>query len=154
MYCKYCGKNLDDTALFCDNCGARIVRSSEGSSPEASHIDPQFDFLSRQRSFGIAFLTFMIPILGLILYFVWKDSKPGIAISAAKGAIVGVSLNSPIAGLIFFLAFRKGKPELSRAAGIAAIVGLALVLILTPFYMEILAELGGAIDTAMLSLTI
>ena len=51
-------------------------------------------------SFGWAFLGFMIPIVGLILYLVWKDTKPRNASAAGKGALVSV-----IAGVIFYIIF-------------------------------------------------
>lgn len=40
---------------------------------------------------GILWLIigFVIPVLGLILYFVWKKSKPNRAASCLHGAIVG-----------------------------------------------------------------
>lgn len=31
MYCKYCGKELKDTARFCDRCGQSVRKAKEGS---------------------------------------------------------------------------------------------------------------------------
>lgn len=28
MYCKYCGKKIDDDSLFCQYCGRRIVSTN------------------------------------------------------------------------------------------------------------------------------
>lgn len=39
---------------------------------------------------GWAFLGFFFPIIGLILYIVWKDQQPNNANSAGKGAIIAV----------------------------------------------------------------
>lgn len=44
-------------------------------------------------SFGWAVLGFFIPIVGLILFLVWKDSKPLSAKQAGKGALVSVIAN-------------------------------------------------------------
>ena len=39
---------------------------------------------------GYAVLGFFIPVVGLILYLVWKDQTPLRARSAGKGALIGV----------------------------------------------------------------
>ena len=41
-------------------------------------------------SAGWAVLGFFFPLVGLILYLVWKDSKPLSAKQAGKGALIGV----------------------------------------------------------------
>ena len=38
---------------------------------------------------GWAILGFLIPIIGLILFIVWKDSKPKSSSAAGKGALIG-----------------------------------------------------------------
>ncbi|MDR1560573.1 MAG: hypothetical protein LBS84_12950 [Clostridiales bacterium] len=49
-------------------------------------------------STGMAVLGFLIPIAGLILWLVWKDTKPLKAKSAGKGALVSV-----IIGVLFYV---------------------------------------------------
>ena len=44
-------------------------------------------------SFGWAVLGFFIPLVGLILWLVWKDSKPKSAKMAGIGALVGVGVS-------------------------------------------------------------
>ena len=39
---------------------------------------------------GMTALDFFFPIVGLILYLVWKDQTPLKAHSAGKGALIGV----------------------------------------------------------------
>lgn len=71
MYCKSCGKEISNNAAVCPNCGASqgIVVKDEGG-------------------FGWGLLGFLIPIVGLILYLIWKDTKPNTAKSAGKGALI------------------------------------------------------------------
>lgn len=58
-------------------------------------------------SFGWAVLGFFFPIVGLILYLVWKDTKPKSAKQAGMGALVSVIINvvlviiSTCAGAVF-----------------------------------------------------
>ena len=86
-FCSKCGKELMDEAVVCPGCGcaqdARFMQSQKDSS-----------------SFGWAFLGFCIPVVGLILYLVWKDSTPLRAKSAGKGALVSV-----IVSVVFYILY-------------------------------------------------
>lgn len=44
-------------------------------------------------SFGFAILGFIFPIIGLILYIIWKDKKPASSKKAGIGALIGFILN-------------------------------------------------------------
>ncbi|MDO4487808.1 MAG: zinc ribbon domain-containing protein, partial [Eubacteriales bacterium] len=48
--------------------------------------------------FGWGFLGFCIPIVGLILFLVWKDTKPRTAKAAGKGALISV-----IVAVVFYI---------------------------------------------------
>ena len=77
MYCKNCGRAVDDNSLYCYNCGARLDNtSSENISEDNS-------------SFGFAVLGFFIPIAGFILFLIYEGKKPKRAKSAGKGALIG-----------------------------------------------------------------
>lgn len=62
---------------------------SQQQPPANQAIAPQED----SGSFGWAVLGFFIPLVGLILYLVWKDSKPNSAKSAGRGALVSVIIS-------------------------------------------------------------
>ena len=53
------------------------------------------------KSFGYAFLCFLFPIIGLILYLVWREQYPLRASSCGKGAIVGAVVS--VAASIFYV---------------------------------------------------
>jgi len=78
---------------FCTNCGAQL--NPQGNCPECGRVNQ----VSHQAttndtgSFGWALLGFCIPIIGLILYLVWKDTQPLNANAAGKGALVSVGLS-------------------------------------------------------------
>lgn len=78
-YCRNCGAEIHDEAVVCVNCGVAVELPKKTNPND-------------KKSGGFAFLCFLIPILGLILYLVWKDEYPLKAKSCAKGAIVGVVL--------------------------------------------------------------
>lgn len=77
MYCKNCGRSVDDTSSYCNNCGARIDNK------------PNADVSEDSLSLGFAILGFFIPIVGLILFLIYEEKKPKRAKSAGKGALIG-----------------------------------------------------------------
>ena len=77
MYCKNCGRTVDDTSSYCNNCGARIDNK------------PNADVSEDSLSLGFAIFGFFIPIVGLILFLIYEEKKPKRAKSAVKGALIG-----------------------------------------------------------------
>ena len=89
-YCVKCGKELDDSAAFCANCGAnQSAETAPAVQPQAGYQQPPQE-PADASSFGFAFLGFCIPLVGLILWLVWKDKTPLKAKSCGKGALIGV----------------------------------------------------------------
>jgi hypothetical protein len=72
-YCKKCGAEIDDQAVICPKCGVQ-------QTPE---VEDKGGFL-----WGL--LGCCIPLVGLILYLVWKDTKPKTSKAAGIGALVSV----------------------------------------------------------------
>lgn len=82
-FCPVCGAKLDSGAAFCAGCGSRVV-------PAAPVYQQPYPVETDAPSGGFAALGFFFPLVGLILYLVWKDSTPLKARSAGKGALAGV----------------------------------------------------------------
>ena len=61
--------------------------------PAATPTEPAKEPVKTQGSFGWAVLGFFIPIVGWILYFSWKNTKPGDAKMAGLGGVVGFLIN-------------------------------------------------------------
>lgn len=68
MYCKNCGKEIDDNANVCTYCGT--AQGQGGMVPSANNDS---------GSFGWSVLGCCIPIVGLILFLVWNKEKPNTA---------------------------------------------------------------------------
>ena len=83
-YCKNCGAQIDDQAVVCTSCG-----TAQNTAPAV--VD--------KGGFGWGVLGCCIPIVGLILFLVWKDTKPKTAKAAGIGALV-----STIAIVVFYIA--------------------------------------------------
>jgi uncharacterized protein YqgC (DUF456 family) len=58
--------------------------------PQNSNSEP---VNNDKGNFGWAVLGFFIPLVGLILYLVWKNTRPGDAKKAGIGALVGFVVN-------------------------------------------------------------
>ena len=52
---------------------------------------------------GFAVLGFFFPLIGLILYLVWKDTLPLLAHSCGKGALIGVIIYASVVVLTIIL---------------------------------------------------
>lgn len=89
-YCRNCGAEINEYALTCPKCGAQ-----QRTEPSAS-LD--------EGGFLWGLLGCCIPIAGLILFLVWKDTKPNTAKAAGIGALVSVGAYI----LFYVLAFAFG----------------------------------------------
>ena len=129
-YCTYCGTELSSDAAFCPGCGARVERREHTEAFEPSLAEAVFAERATEdkRSFATALLAFIIPIVGIIIWAVQHTKKPGVAMSAAKGAIASICCGTPILGLVCYLVFKNKSPELARTGGIAAVIGLVVEL--------------------------
>lgn len=77
-YCYKCGAEIDDEAVICPKCGVE----QKGGKPAAND----------SGSFGWSVLGCCIPIAGLVLWLVWKDTQPKNAKKAGIGALISVLL--------------------------------------------------------------
>lgn len=129
-FCGNCGQQLDDNATFCTNCNAVIGEPAAyqyaaqepvqqpvqpqqpvyipepsaapyGAAPAPANDDPYPISVTHK---GFWSLGFFFGIVGLILYFVMKNSKPRLAKSALKGFIAGCILYGVVIGIYVIIA--------------------------------------------------
>ena len=74
---KNCGKEIDDNAVVCPHCG--VIQKEELVQNTVDN-----------GGFLWGLLGCCIPIVGLILFLVWRDTKPKTSRAAGIGALVGV----------------------------------------------------------------
>lgn len=97
-FCKNCGVEINEGTAFCPNCGTKQDNVNVASQPQNGvNVTPQPQYTSQPQvvdngGFGWGLLGCCIPIVGLVLFLVWKDNKPNTAKAAGVGAIVGVVL--------------------------------------------------------------
>lgn len=75
MYCNNCGKDVNENAVVCLHCGASVNNQNINND---------------SGGFLWGLLGCCIPLVGLVLYLVWRDQKPKTARAAGIGALVSV----------------------------------------------------------------
>lgn len=137
MYCRNCGQELNENDRVCPACGTPVdnVKDEQRYSSDretahgAPHNGPQTyeykaDRTASQQTYnysgpdyqpsedsgsvGWGFLGCCFPLVGLILFLVWKDNKPRSAKSAGIGAIIGLVLFIAFTALLFALGIGVG----------------------------------------------
>lgn len=100
-FCKNCGKEIDDNAVVCVNCG-----SSQQTTPQV--VD--------NGGFGWGLLGCCLPIVGLILFLVWRDTKPKTSKAAGIGALVSV-----VGSIVFYIIYFVIIALISVSVGMSGI---------------------------------
>lgn len=77
-FCRNCGAQIHDQAVICPNCGV-----AQETKPAV--VD--------NGGFWWGALGCCVPIVGLILFLVWKDTKPKTAKAAGRGALISVIIS-------------------------------------------------------------
>ena len=98
-YCRKCGTQLSDQATFCHSCGTaqNAAPAQNTSSTNQNTYNPTPAPVDK-GGFWWGVLGYCVPLVGLILFLVWKDTKPKTAKSAGKGALISV-----IVGVVFYI---------------------------------------------------
>ncbi len=73
-FCSNCGNEIHDEAVICPDCGVAQKNVNDNGG------------------FGWGLLGCCIPLVGLILFLVWKGEKPKTAKSLIIGAGIGFAL--------------------------------------------------------------
>lgn len=100
MFCKNCGKELENGVNFCPYCGARqtaeqevyqeFPNANQGTGYQGTATQSPRTAEPDAPSMGFAVLGFFFPLVGLILWLCMMNTTPLRAKSAGKGALVGV----------------------------------------------------------------
>lgn len=116
-FCPGCGSEIGPDKKYCPECG-RVQEGFGGPAPQQPQqpvYSPQVNMKPADTgSFGWAVLGFFIPIVGLVLWLVWKDEKPKSAKMAGVGALVSVA----VAVVIYVLCFAAACGSVMWAASL------------------------------------
>ncbi len=90
-YCQHCGKELADDSVYCPECGG--FNGEPGQQVYQSGQQANTNNTTDKDSAGFNVLSFFFPIVGLILYLVWKEQYPIKAKGCGKWALIGFIVN-------------------------------------------------------------
>lgn len=88
-YCSHCGKEIMDAAVVCPGCGCAVPRT------------PTID---DEPSTGLNVLSFLIPIVGLVLFILYHEKAPTKAKAIGKWALISVIVGVVAQGILLGLA--------------------------------------------------
>ena len=119
-FCRNCGTQLGDRAVFCQHCGTaqKPEQSQYTAQAQNSYIPPQnavpvpghaqdsympphtpAPAVEDEGGFLWGALGCCVPIVGLILFLAWQDTKPKTAKAAGKGALISAIASAVLAVL-------------------------------------------------------
>lgn len=65
-FCRKCGKEIDEEAIICIHCGCATGNA----------VATQKESTDREANGGELLVAFLFPIVGAILYYIYKADKP------------------------------------------------------------------------------
>lgn len=94
MFCKNCGENISEQAEICIHCGVRVRNAVIGED---------------KPNWGVNLITLCcVPLVGLIMFFVWKNEKPVAAKSALTFFLINIGIIVLFYALLFFIGLSTG----------------------------------------------
>ncbi len=105
-YCRNCGKEIDENSSYCPECGAYVGDGPEQQNEQFNYQQPtkqNNDVDGNNAGFNV--LSFFFPLIGLILYLVWKNQLPLRAKGCGKWALIGFITNIVISICYVVLVF-------------------------------------------------
>ncbi len=125
MFCKNCGSQLNDESVPCPNCGyfeqpynpnqnKNQQYSQTGSNNHQQQNQQYYQYNNQpprnmpapdDGGFLWGLAGCCVPILGLVLFLIWKDEKPNTAKAAGIGALISVGLSIVYVVVMFIIGF-------------------------------------------------
>ena len=121
-YCKNCGSQIDENAIFCPRCGSRVNGDSNNMS-----FNPYggYGVIDNEPSKLLTVLSFIFWWVGLAVWLFCRRTRPGKARSALMGLLGSACFGIPLVGAVIWTLWRDDpeKKDYARMAGKTAIAG-------------------------------
>ena len=69
MFCNYCGKEVNNTDIFCGNCGTKQLGTNKGKRKFTFKNNKIIKLLLKALIIAICILLFFMAITGIIFFF-------------------------------------------------------------------------------------
>ena len=93
-FCSHCGKELVDEAIVCPGCGCGVAGGTK-SKPVANPADDV-------PNMGLNIISFLLPIIGVILYILEHEKAPKKANQIGQWTICGVVVSIIFSFFLFW----------------------------------------------------
>jgi uncharacterized membrane protein YvbJ len=101
MYCSKCGKIIPDNSAFCSECGNVTAANAQQPANFSQNFNGYSQPIIQDTPNTLANIaSCCFPVVGLVLYLVWKDTKPQSASSVCKWTVGGL-----IGGVLIYVLF-------------------------------------------------
>lgn len=109
MFCPNCKNQMNDTGIeyACPYCGTHLRKDfgNNQNNAQQNYQQQRPRQIEEQNTAGYAVLGFFFPMIGFILWLVWKDDYPKRAKSAGQGALLSLIIGAVATVIILVIAF-------------------------------------------------
>ncbi|MBR4830186.1 MAG: zinc ribbon domain-containing protein [Bacilli bacterium] len=102
MFCGNCGTKLKDGK--CPKCDKKVEKKTEKVKAEKV-VTKKTEVVNEKANFAWAVLGFCVPVVGLILFLVFKNSRKDLSKKAGIGALIGFIKNVIVIILCYVFTF-------------------------------------------------
>ncbi len=114
MNCPNCGGPNERSAKFCIHCGSALKGREEPAQELSKHYYEKKEIFEQDSPVyretvedrggcWITFLSFFVPVVGLVLWLVWANDKPVSSQAAKKGFFASLIVSATLFILWFLL---------------------------------------------------
>ena len=139
MFCRECGKMIQEGSKFCIGCGTKVepitmknnaVREKEVNTNDKTTtvVDSNTNAINYgnknnvsnqvnandKRSIGLNIVSFLVPLVGLILFLVMKKETPKKAKAIGISALVGYILSIVVSVVFCIYIYGFVMPEIRK----------------------------------------
>lgn len=142
MYCHKCGTQIDEGAVFCHDCGEKVIYE-DSQEDEKSEFDEWWESSSKAKR-GLVIITAVIVLL-IIIAVVWKFRSIIAVVLLAVGVIGALTMGA-----------KEEKAEARRdmvkiLVGIGIFTAIILIIVLRPDFISNVIQPGAEVRNAYLS---
>lgn len=147
MFCRECGKMLQDGDKFCTGCGAKILPISLNEkinkANDVNSVDASINLNENLNQESYANTTNFNNDVNANSYMQNTNYNYGSIKDEDKNSIWCniLALFVPLAGLILFITWKKQYPKKSKNIGICALIGIILSMCSTVVYFIYIMKL-------------
>lgn len=87
MFCKNCGKYIRGNSAYCKRCKSLLLFSRRKNLDK--ELSDEYYSEKDRNSIGADVISFIMPLIGIILFFIYKDTLPRKSRSIAESLILG-----------------------------------------------------------------